>query len=205
MSLPMQTTRRVNSRMASKVEREAIDALRLLQPGPLALVSSRFRSTDNIMTAAWLTPLSFDPPLVGVAIHTGRLTHELVTRSEFFALNIPVADLLTAAHRCGMTTGRDGDKFEAAGLTPMDAQAIEAPLVEECVAHIECGVVGRHSIGDHDLFVGRPLAVSADAEAFDGRWLVEADAGQVLHHLRADYYATLSRPYRARLTPDAES
>lgn len=190
--------------MASKVEREGMDALRLLQPGPLALVTSRFRSTDNIMTAAWLAPLSFDPPLVGVAIHSGRLTHELVTGSEFFALNIPTAELLVAVHRCGMMTGRNGDKFEAAGLTPADAQAIESPLVEECVAHIECGVVGRHTIGDHDLFIGQPLAVSAAAEAFDGRWLVETDAGQVLHHLRADYYATLSRPYQARLEPDEE-
>lgn len=200
----MQATSRVSSHMANKTEREAIDALRVLQPGPVALVSSRFRSTDNIMTAAWLAPLSFDPPLVGVAIHSGRLTHELVTGSEFFALNIPTADLLVAVHRCGMTTGRDGDKFEAAGLTPTDAQAIEAPLIEECVAHIECGVVGRYTIGDHDLFVGRPLAVSADAEAFNGRWLVETDAGQVLHHLRADYYAALSRPYRAQLEPDNE-
>jgi len=188
--------------MAEKIARDAIDAVRLLQPGPLALLTSRFRSDDNVMTAAWLVPVSFDPPLVGVAIHPGRLTHEYVSKSEFFALSFPTGDMLAAVHRCGIVSGRDGDKFDAAGLTPADPLAIEAPLVEECVAHIECGVVARSRFGDHDLFVGQPLAVSVVAEAFDGRWLVEADAGQVLHHLRADYYATLSRPWQARLEPE---
>lgn len=190
--------------MAEKVAREPLDAIRLLQPGPLALLTSRFRSDDNVMTVAWLAPVSFDPPLVGVAIHPGRLTHEYVSKSEHFALSFPTADLLAAVHRCGMVSGREGDKFAAAGLTPVDALAIEAPLVEECVAHVECGVVARSRFGDHDLFVGQPLAVSAATEAFDGRWLVETDAGQALHHLRSDYYATLSRPYRARLEVDDE-
>src|SRR5687768_3013994 len=101
------------------------------------------------MTAGWLLPLSFDPVYVGVAIHPSRLTHEFVSKTEVFALNIPPADLMTAVHTCGMTSGREGDKFAATGLTPTDATAIEAPLVAECVAHLECGLVDRQSIGDH--------------------------------------------------------
>jgi flavin reductase (DIM6/NTAB) family NADH-FMN oxidoreductase RutF len=182
-----------------KTAREARDATRLLQPGPVGLITSRFRSEENVMTAAWMMPASLDPPLVAVAIHPGRLTHAHVSRSEFFAINIPTAELLNAVHACGMLSGRDGDKFVKAGITPVDALALEAPLVGECVAHIECGVVGRAGFGDHDLFVGQPLAVTADDEAFAERWMVELDAGQVLHHLRADYYATLSRPWQARL------
>jgi flavin reductase (DIM6/NTAB) family NADH-FMN oxidoreductase RutF len=190
--------------MASKLAREPRDATRLIEPGPMALVTSRFRSADNVMTAAWLMPASLDPPLIAVAIHPGRLTHEYVSKSEFFALNIPNAELLNAVHRCGMETGRSGDKFVSAGLTPVDALELDAPLVGECVAHIECGVVGRAAFGDHDLFVGTPLAVTALDEAFNERWLVEGDAARLLHHLRADYYATLSRPYQARLEVEEE-
>jgi flavin reductase (DIM6/NTAB) family NADH-FMN oxidoreductase RutF len=80
--------------------------------------------------------------------------------------------------------------------------ALELPLVGECVAHIECGLVGRAGFGDHDLFIGEPLAVTALDEAFNGRWLVESDAGQVLHHLRADYYASLARPYQVKSDED---
>ena len=89
-----------------------------------------------------------------------------------------------------------------AGLTPVDALELELPLIGECVAHIECGLAGRTSFGDHDLFIGEPLAVSALDEAFSDRWLVELDAGQILHHLRADYYAGLGRPYRAVFEDD---
>ena len=96
-----------------------------------------------------------------------------------------------------MRSGRDGDKFEATGLTPADALEIEAPLIAECVAHIECGVAERLTLGDHDLFVGSVLAVSALDEAFDGFWDVTVDAGRLLHHLGADRYAGLGRAYRA--------
>jgi flavin reductase (DIM6/NTAB) family NADH-FMN oxidoreductase RutF len=188
--------------MALKLALEPADALRLIEPGPLALLTSRFRSADNVMAAAWMMAVSLDPPRIAVAIHPGRLTHEYVSKSEFFALNIPTAELLTQAHQCGLLSGQTGDKFVATGLTPVDAVALELPLVGECVAHIECGLVGRASFGDHDLFIGEPLAVTALDEAFNGRWLVEADAGRVLHHLRADYYASLARTYQAKSEPD---
>jgi flavin reductase (DIM6/NTAB) family NADH-FMN oxidoreductase RutF len=183
--------------MAEKRQVDLRDALRLLAPGPVALVSTIYRDHPNLMTAAWLMPLSLDPVSVGVAIQPSRLTHEFVSKSEAFALNIPNVDLLTAVHACGLRSGRDGDKFAATNLTPADASEIEAPLVAECVAHIECGVAERLTLGDHDLFVGRVLAVSALDEAFDGFWDVTVDAGQLLHHLGADRYASLGRAYRA--------
>lgn len=181
--------------MAIKRRLEPRDALRLLAPGPLALVSTMYRDQPNAMTAGWLLPLSFEPTLVGVAIHPGRLTHEFATKTEVFALNIPTVDLIGAVHHCGLTSGRDLDKLAAAGLTPAEAAEIEAPLIADCVGHIECAVVDRRSLGDHDLFVGRVLAVQALDEAFSGVWQVEVDAGQLLHHLGADRYAGLGKAY----------
>ncbi len=156
------------------------------------------------MTAAWMMPASYQPPLVAVAIYPSRLTHTLVSESEFLAINIPTADLLSAVHRCGIESGRDHDKFERTGLTAIDPLEIDVPLIEECVAHIECGVIDRANSGDHDLFICEPLAVQALDEAFNGRWLIEYDAGQILHHLRADYYAALAKPYRATYEEEDE-
>ncbi len=188
--------------MATKLRLEPRDALRLLPPGPVTLLSTMYRDQPNLMAASWHLPLGFDPALIGVAVHPGRLSHEFVTRSESFALNIPTADLMTAVHTCGLVSGRDGDKFAAAQLTPADATEIEAPLVAECVAHIECGLLDRKAWGDHDLFVGRVLSVTALDEAFAGFWQVETDAGQLLHHLGADRYAGLGRAYRVTPSED---
>ena len=188
----------------SKQALDPIMSARLLEPGPLALLTSRYRSAENVMTQAWIMPASLDPAIVAVAIQPSRLSHEFVGQSEFLGLSIPTADLLAAVHRCGIESGRDGDKFLRAGLTPVDALEIDAPLIDECVAHIECGVIERLSFGDHDLFLGEVLAVQAEQEAFNERWLVDVDAGQILHHLRADHYAALSRPYRAYLPEDED-
>ena len=184
--------------MAEKVILDAQSGVRLLQPSPVGLLTSQFRADSNVMTVAWLMPVSLDPPLVAVAIHPDRLSHEYVSRSEFFALNIPNIDLLSAVQHCGTASGRAGDKFVDAGLTPADAYALDLPLIDECVAHIECGVVDRSRFGDHDIFIGQPLAVAALDEAFNDRWLVDSDPGKLIHHLRADYYAGVSRSYRAQ-------
>lgn len=190
--------------MAEKLILEPVAAVRLLQPGPVGLLTSQNRADTNVMTVAWTMAVSLDPPRIAVAIHPGRLSHEYVSRSEFFALNIPTMDLLGAVHRCGTESGREGDKFTSSGLTPIDAYALDLPLIDECVAYIECGVVERTTFGDHDLFVGEPIAVVALDEAFQDRWLVENDAGRLIHHLRADYYAGLSRSYQARAQDETE-
>lgn len=182
--------------VAEKKRLEPSEVIRLLTPGAVALVSTLYRDQPNVMTAGWLLPLSFQPTYVGVAIQPSRLTHEFITRTEQFVLNIPSADLITAVHTCGMTSGRETDKFAVAKLTPDDALAIEAPLVAECVAHIECGVIDRRSFGDHDLFIARVLVAQALDEAFDGFWQTETDAGRLLHHLGANRYASLSHAYR---------
>ena len=177
---------------------EPRDAVRILAPGALALVTTMYRDQPNVMTAGWLLPLSFEPALIGVAIHPGRLTHEFASKSEVFALNIPTVDLIGAVHYCGLTSGNEVDKWAATGLTPEEALEIGAPLVAECVAQIECGVIDRRAWGDHDLFVGRVLALQTEDEAFNGTWQVETDAGRLLHHLGADRYAGLGRIYGAQ-------
>lgn len=190
--------------MGEKIFRQSRDALRMLAPGPLALLTTMYRDQPNVMTAAWMQPMSLSPMLISIAVQPSRLTHEFLSKSEVFVLNIPTLELLSAVHHAGMVTGRDQDKFEATGLTPEPGVATEAPLIAECVAHIECNVRDRVTIGDHDLFVATPMRVTADTEAFDGVWLTEADAGRVLHHLGADRYASLGKTYQSALPDDEE-
>jgi flavin reductase (DIM6/NTAB) family NADH-FMN oxidoreductase RutF len=172
-------------------------AHRLLSPGPVMLLTSQYRGQPNLMAVSWAVPVSLDPPLVGVPIRPDRLSHEFVSKSEQFALNVPHLELIGAVHRCGLLSGRDGDKFVAAGLTPEPAAEIEPPLVLECIGHLECGVVERIRLGDHDLFVGQVLAVSAHEEAFDTTWRLDEEGGRTLHHLGENLYAALAKGYRA--------
>ncbi|MDW7982038.1 MAG: flavin reductase family protein [Thermomicrobium sp.] len=188
--------------MGRREPRELRFAARLLEPGPVVLVTSHYRGQPNVMTAAWVTPISLDPPRLGLAIHPSRLTHEFLSRGEYFALNVLTVEHLDAIHLCGMLSGRDADKFARSRLHPVDAVEIDVPVIDEAIGHVECGVIARLSLGDHDLFVGEVLAVAAEREVFGDRWL-ELEEAPLVHHLGAEWYAVLARPSRAKL-PDEE-
>ena len=191
--------------MAEKIFRQSRDALRMLAPGPLALVTTMYRDQPNVMTAAWMQPISLSPMLISVAVQPSSLTHEFITKTEVFTINFPTLESLNAVYLAGMVSGRDQDKFETSGLTPEPGVATEAPLIAECVAHIECNVRDRVSIGDHDLFVATPMRVTALEEAFNGVWVTENDAGRVLHHLGGDRFSALGKSYQGTMPePDDE-
>ena len=176
---------------------------RLINPGPVVLVTAKYKDRVNVMTAAWAVPISLRPPLVGVAIAPRCFTHDLIRRSEQFALNIPGRALLEQVKLCGTLSGHDvDDKFEAAGLTPVDALEIDAPLIEECLGHLECALVEAITLGDHTLFVGEVIAAQVEREAFDETWLLEEEEAKPLHHLGGEFYALLEERIEVKPQPE---
>jgi flavin reductase (DIM6/NTAB) family NADH-FMN oxidoreductase RutF len=180
------------------------DARRLLVSGPVVLVTTTWRGNDDVMPAAWSMPLSADPPLIGVAIHPSRHTHDMIRFSEEFALNIPGRQLLNHCQYFGSVTGRDTNKLEASKIPTFRARKIDVKLLDGCVAYIECGVEDILRIGDHSLFVGRVAAVSADEEAYNELWTLTDDDEKPLHYLGGSSYAILGSPLEAR-APDPQS
>ncbi len=180
-----------------KVEIPLSQALRLINAGGVVLVTSRYKDRENVMSASWVTPLSFSPPLVGVAIHPARFTHDLIKKSEQFAINIPNLPLLKAVEICGTYSGRDVDKFAKAKITPVDALELDVPLVEECIGHIECVLTDAFTTGDHTLFVGQVVAAQVVEGAFDKVWKLEEEELKPLHHLGGQFYAVLNKPIKS--------
>jgi len=179
-----------------KVDITLTRASRLINPGPVVLVTARYRDRINVMPAAWAIPLSKNPPLVGVAIQPSHFTHDLVRRSQQFALNVPGRPLAEAVVRLGSVSGRDvDDKLALVGFTLAEPQETEVPLIEECLAWMECAVVDAFEVGDHTLFVGQVLAARAEQEAFDKTWLSTEDEAKPLHHLGGALFATLGEPF----------
>ncbi len=166
----------------------------------MALVSTRWRAEANVMPAIWTSPLSRTPPLIGVAIHPSRHTHDMIRFAEEFALNFPGSDLTNHSHYFGIVSGQDVAKLELAKLPTFKASKVDAPLLKGCLAHIECGLEDALRIGDHTLFVGRVLVVQAEAEAFEETWLTDGDRDhRPLHYLGLDRYGFLGKLVQAHL------
>ena len=179
------------------------EARRLLGGGPVVLVTTSWRGAANVMPAAYVTPLSFDPPLIGLAVHPSRHTHDMIKHSEEFALNVPSRELLHHCQYLGSMSGRDADKLELTKLPTFRARKVDAPLLEGCVGYIECGVEDALTLGDHTLFVGKVVAAQVEKEAFDETWLLTDPDLKQLHYLGLNRYALLGERLEARV-PTAE-
>lgn len=164
-------------------------AYRLLNHGPTVLVSAAHGGRINVMAAAWAMPLDFDPPKVTVVIDKNTFTRQLIDASGSFALSVPSRALADVTFAAGSLSGAErADKFADCSLVPFPAQRIAAPLVEGCVAWLECRVITgpheQHHRQAHDLFVAEVVAAQADDRVFiNGRWLADAPAQlRTLHH-----------------------
>lgn len=178
---------------------DPLDSLRLLGGGPVTLVTTRWRDQTDVMPAIWTTPLSRVPPLVGVVVNPSRYTYDMIRFSEEFALNFPARDLINHTQYFGTVSGADVNKIELGRLQTFRASKIEAPLLENCIAWVECALEDALRIGDHTLFVGRVLVVQAEEEAFNETWSAENADYRPLHYLGIDRYATLGNQLKAEL------
>jgi flavin reductase (DIM6/NTAB) family NADH-FMN oxidoreductase RutF len=147
-----------------------------LFPVPVALVTSyREGNAPNIITIAWTGVLNSDPPVVYVSIQPVRHSHKLIKETGEFVINLPSVEQVEAVDHCGMITGREVNKFEAAGFTQAPASQVKVPLIAECPVNIECRVREVVSLGSHDVFMGDVLAVHYNENILDEKGRPDAD------------------------------
>ena len=126
---------------------------RFLEPGPIVLVSSAWKSQTNIMTLGWHMVMEFTPSLVSCMISSGNYSFEMIRRSRECVINLPTADLAETVVKIGNTRGRDIDKFAAFGLTQAPASEVGAPLIEQCYANFECRLVDAGQVKKYNVFI----------------------------------------------------
>jgi flavin reductase (DIM6/NTAB) family NADH-FMN oxidoreductase RutF len=180
------------------------DARRLLNPGPVAIVTTTWRGMSNAAPIAWTAPLSMEPPFVGCVIHPHRHTADMIRFSEEFAINIPGPSLVKQTAFLGSQTGLNSNKLEASGLELFSGQRIDAPLIEGCLAWIECGLQDVIAIGDHTLFVGKVVRVQALDEAYAQRWLLNERRYSPLTYIGGTTYAVVGDEVEAVVEVDAQ-
>jgi flavin reductase (DIM6/NTAB) family NADH-FMN oxidoreductase RutF len=129
------------------------NARRLLEPGPIVLVSSAWQGKRNIMTMGWHMVMGFEPSLVGCYIWDENFSFDMVRKSKECVINVPTVDLAAKVVGIGNTSGRDIDKFAEFGLNAVPGTKVGAPLIEECYASFECRLIDTSLISKYSLFV----------------------------------------------------
>ena len=168
-------------------------AHRIVNHGPVVLVTAQTGDNPpNIMTVAWITPVSQAPQMVAVSIGNKSYSHSLILESREFVVNVPPASLVKKVVLCGRMSGRDVDKFQETGLTPVPGAVVTPPLIDECTGHLECRVEQTIQAGDHTLFIGRVVKAWAEEGLFDDIWQIDQQGGEGLHHLGGRSFAVSS-------------
>lgn len=118
----------------------------------VTLLTTRFDEGVLGMTANAVMSLSLEPPLVVVSVDKKNSMHECVIRGKCFALNMLRADQEEISRRFAISGPKD---FSGLRLT---AAETGAPILVDAIAYVDCKLVEILPGGDHDMFVGEPIA-----------------------------------------------
>jgi flavin reductase (DIM6/NTAB) family NADH-FMN oxidoreductase RutF len=115
----------------------------------------------NVMISSWISQVSYDPPLIAVAVHPNRYTHKLIEQSGSFAMHVLKKNQKNLVTRF---MGSDPDKK----LKGIDWQPGKTgcPILKDCAAWFECKLNDRIQPGNHTVFLGKVVeAMTVSDEA----------------------------------------
>ncbi len=126
----------------------------LLETGPVVMLTTSRDGKANVMTMSWHTMLDFEPPLIGCVVSNRDYTFEILRKTKECVIAIPTVEIAKKTVEVGNSSGRGGtDKFKKFGLTTLPAACVQAPLIKECYANLECKVVDAAMVNKYNFFV----------------------------------------------------
>jgi flavin reductase (DIM6/NTAB) family NADH-FMN oxidoreductase RutF len=118
----------------------------------LYVLTTRHEEKINGMIASWVTQVSYEPPLILVAVHPDRYSHKLIEKSKSFALHTVQNTRHEMIER--MMGPDPAAKFAGIDWEP---GITGCPILKDCLAWFECKVTHQQRPGNHTLFTGQAV------------------------------------------------
>lgn len=129
-------------------------ALKKLEYG-IYVVSTRVGHETGAFVASWLSQVSFEPPMLMIAIHKDHFSGELIKGGDFFTVNVISEGGKSLLSRFLSSSKFGVDKFE--GIAQLQGKT-GVPIMADCLAYLECQVESSIPAGDHNIFVGKVIS-----------------------------------------------
>ncbi len=121
----------------------------------VTVITSRAGAVTNGMTATAVCSVSAAPPCILVVINQSSRSHSLIEKSGFFAVNVLSAEQAALAQHFAAKSDDPLQYVEhRQGVTGV-------PMIEGCVAQLECVIQAQLAAGTHSVFIGRVVSVQA--------------------------------------------
>jgi flavin reductase (DIM6/NTAB) family NADH-FMN oxidoreductase RutF len=150
---------------------DASKAYRLMEPGPIVLVTTAQSGKDNVMTMGFHMVVQHSPPLLGCIIGPWDHSYKALVETGECVIAIPGADLAEKVVGIGNCSGADVDKFKRFGLKRAAPAVVSAPLIADCLANLECRVSDTSLTDRFNLFILEVVAISYNDDRRERRML----------------------------------
>lgn len=161
----------------------------LLAPVPPTMVSCGTLEKPNVMTVGWTGITNTKPPKTYISVRPERYSHELISESGEFVINLTTEKLVRAADFCGVRSGRRFDKFKLMDLTAQASSKVSAPSIAESPLSIECRVTDKVSLGSHDMFLADIVCITVDESLIDANGKLCLDKCGLAAYAHGEYFA----------------
>jgi flavin reductase (DIM6/NTAB) family NADH-FMN oxidoreductase RutF len=135
----------------------------------------RQAETSHAMTVNWLTQISFEPPMLAVAIEKESRSLSMVRGAGAFAISILPAGARQLAGRLGRHSRNVPDKLE--GVSHHPAPRSGAPILDDATGWVDCEVRSEVDAGDHVLFVAEVVEAGLGPGPSDAETLTLRETG----------------------------
>ncbi len=166
------------------------DFHRLISPRVTALVTTvDEKGREDVSAFSWIMPVSFDPPLIALAIGPNKHSYWNITRINEFVVNIPTEKMLEKVWIAGSPWDPKVSKIEKAKLKTTPSEKVRPPRLTECPISIECIVENAKKAGDHVIVTGRVVHVHVKEDLLDERGNPKVDVIRPPLHVADNLFA----------------
>lgn len=159
-------------------------ATRLLNHGPLVILSSIWEDKVDLTPIAWHMPVSKTPPVIAFTVSEEHFIYKCILHSRDFAVNIPSPFALKEIVQCGSESGANVDKLRMTGLTTELPRVIKSPVLSSAIAVLECALVqDKYLLEHYNIVLGEVKYAEVEPAAFSGHWLFKSRDLKTVHHL----------------------
>ena len=154
----------------------------LISPRPTVCISTMSpKGIANLGPYSFVSPVSFEPPVIGVSVGKGKDTILNARQTGDFVV-IPVTrSWMEEGIKSEMNLGRDQSEFKEIGLKRKLSKIVKSPGVMEAPVNIECEYWDEIRVGDHIWLLGKVVHISAEENAIINGRLNLKELGSVCH------------------------
>lgn len=142
-----------------EIQKELKNSLSLLAAG-ISVITYKINEKMGGLTVTSFTSLSIEPPIILVCIKKSAHSHGEIINSGSFAVNI------LSSSQENLSTGFAGqiDKQKLIEENGYKQKITGSPLLQGCIAILDCNIEKILDGGDHSIFLGRVIYTESSPE-----------------------------------------